>query len=160
MDLAASLLKLVHVAIAIVFVAGLIGRWVLLRRAASAGNPETSFQLAHAAEPFERIVIRGGPVLIGAGLLTAWAQGYAWLGLTTGWMLASVLLLLTTIPSVPMVFVPKGKIFEEELAAARSAGFMTPGLQAAFDDRAVAMARRWEFLIIGLVVAMMVLKPF
>lgn len=159
MELAASLLKLLHVAIAIVFVAGLIGRWILLTRAASVDNPETAFQLAHAAGPFEQIVIRGGPFLIGAGLLTAWAQGYPWLGLTTGWMLGSVLLLLTTIPPVPLVFVPKGKIFEDELAAARTAGVMTPGLQAAFADRAVAMARRWEFIIIGLVIALMVLKP-
>jgi hypothetical protein len=154
-----DLAKLLHVAIAIVFVSGLIGRWVLLRSAAAAQDPETAFQLAHAAGPFEQIVIRGGPWLIGAGLLTAWAQGYPWLGLTTGWMLASVLLLLTIIPSVPMVFLPKGRIFEEELAAARTARVMTPGLRAAFADRAVAMARRWEFVVIGLVVALMVLKP-
>jgi hypothetical protein len=155
-----DLAKLLHVAIAIVFVAGLIGRWILLRRAATATDPEVAFQLAHAAGPFEQIVIRGGPWLIGAGLLTAWAQGYPWLGLTTGWMLASVLLLLTTIPPVPMVFLPKGKVFEAELAAARQQGVMTAGLQAAFADRSVAMARRWEFVIIGLVVALMVLKPF
>jgi hypothetical protein len=156
----ADLAKLLHVAIAIVFVAGLIGRWILLRRAASATDPEAAFQLARAAGPFEQIVIRGGPWLIGAGLLTAWAQGYPWLGLTTGWMLASVLLLLTTIPPVPMLFLPKGRIFEAELAAARQEGVITPGLRAAFADRSVAMARRWEFVIIGLIVALMVLKPF
>jgi hypothetical protein len=156
----ADLAKLLHIAIAIVFVSGLIGRWVLLRSAAAAHDPESAYQLAHAAGPFEQIVIRGGPWLIGAGLLTAWGQGYPWLGLTTGWMLASVLLLLTIIPAVPLVFLPRGRIFEEELAAARQQGVITPGLQAAFADRAVAVARRWEFIVIGLVVALMVLKPF
>jgi hypothetical protein len=155
-----DLAKLLHVAIAILFVSGLIGRWILLRRAAGATDPETAFQLAHAAGPFEQIVIRGGPWLIGAGLLTAWAQGYAWLGLTTGWMLATVLLLLTIIPPVPLVFLPKGRIFETELAAARQQGVITPGLRAAFGDRSVALARSWEFVVIALVVALMVLKPF
>jgi hypothetical protein len=152
--------KLLHVAIAIIFVGGLVGRWIVLGRAAAADNPETAYQLAHAAGPFEQIVIRGGPFLVGAGLLTAWAQGYAWLGLTTGWMLASVILLLTTFPPVPLVFLPKGRIFEAELDDARRQGVMTAGLRAAFADRAVAAARTWEFVVIGLVVALMVLKPF
>jgi hypothetical protein len=34
-----------------------------------------------------QIVIRGGPMILAAGLLTAWAQGYPWLGLTTGMVL-------------------------------------------------------------------------
>jgi hypothetical protein len=156
----ADLAKLLHVAIAIVFVSGLIGRWILLNRAARADDPETSYVLAHNAGPFEQIVIRGGPFLIIAGLLTAWAQGYPWLGLTTGWMLVSVVLLLTTIPAVPLVFLPRGKVFEAELEEARRQGVMTPGLRAAFADPMVALARRWEFVVIGLVVALMVLKPF
>ena len=156
----ADLAKLLHVAIAIVFISGLIGRWILLRRAATATDPESATLLAHAAEPFERIVIRGGPLILAAGLLTAWAQGYAWLGLTTGWMLASVILLLSPLPFVPLVFLPRGKIFEAELAAAREQGVITPGLRAAFADPMVAFARRWELTTVALVVVLMVLKPF
>ena len=152
--------KLLHVAIAIVFVSGLIGRSVMLTRAARADDPETAYLLSQAAGPFEQIVIRGGPWLIGAGLLTAWTQGYPWLGLTTGWMLASVLLLLTLIPIVPLVFLPRGRIFEVEMESARQQGVITDGLRAAFADRAVAMARRWEFVMIALVVTLMVTKPF
>jgi hypothetical protein len=156
----ADLAKLLHVAIAIVFVSGLIGRWIMLRRAAAADDPESAFLLAHAAEPFERIVIQGGPLILAAGLLTAWAQGYPWLGLTTGWMIASVILLLSPLPFVPLVFLPRGRIFEAELARAREQGVMTDGLRAAFHDPLVALARRWELTAIGLVVALMVLKPF
>ena len=72
----ADLAKLLFVGIAIVFVSGLIGRWIMLRRAARATDPETAYLLAHAAGPFEQIVIRGGPLILAAGLLTAWAQGY------------------------------------------------------------------------------------
>jgi hypothetical protein len=99
-------------------------------------------------------------MILAAGLLTAWAQGYAWLGLTTGWMLASVILLLSPLPFVPLVFIPRGKVFEAELAAAREEGIMTPGLRAAFADPMVALARRWEITAVALVVALMVLKPF
>ena len=156
----ADLAKLLHVAIAIVFISGLIGRWILLRRAAQASDPEVAYQLAHAAGPFEQIVIRGGPLILAAGLLTAWAQGYPWLGLTTGWMLASVILLLSPLPFVPLVFLPRGKVFEAEMEAARAKGVVTPGLRAAFADPMVALARRWELTSVGLVVALMVLKPF
>jgi hypothetical protein len=156
----ADLAKLLHVAIAIVFISGMIGRWLLLRRAAAATDPESAALLAHAAAPFEQIVIRGGPLILAAGLLTAWAQGYPWLGLTTGWMLTSVILLLSPLPFVPLVFLPRGRIFDEELEAARSQGVITPGLQAAFADPMVALARRWELASVALVVVLMVLKPF
>jgi hypothetical protein len=156
----ADLAKLLQRAIAIIFIAGLIGRWILLRRAAAATDPEAAYQLANAAGQFERIVIRGGPAIMLAGFLTAWAQGYPWLGLTTGWILASVILLLSPWPFVPLVFLPRGKRFEAELAEARVQGVVTPGLSAAFADPMVALARRWEIASVSLVVALMVLKRF
>jgi len=152
--------KLIHVGIAFVFISGLIGRWIVLRRAAAAEDPDTAHELAQAAGPFEWIVIRGGPVILLSGLLTAWAQGYPWLGLTTGWMLASVILLLSPLPLVPLVFLPRGERFAAEMAAAREQGVVTPGLRAAFADPMVALARRWEFVSVSLVVTLMVLKPF
>jgi len=155
-----DLAKLLHVAIAIVFISGLIGRWILLRRAAAASDPESAYLLARAAAPFEQIVIRGGPLILAAGLLTAWAQGYPWLGLTTGWMIASFVLLVSPLPFVPLVFLPRGKVFEAELEAARTQGVITPGLRAAFADPMVALARRWELSAVALVVLLMVLKPF
>jgi hypothetical protein len=155
-----NLVKLVHVGIAFVFVGGLIGRWIMMRRAAAADDPEIAYQLAHAASPFEWMVIRGGPAILVAGLLTAWAQGYPWLGLTTGWMLASVILLLSPLPLVPLVFLPRGRVFEAAMAEARRLGTITPQLRAAFADPAVAFARRYEVIAVGLVVVLMVLKPF
>lgn len=94
-----------------------------------------------------------------AGLLTAWAQGYEWLGLTTGWMLLSFVLVLSIAPLIPLVFLPRGRAFEAALAAARQQGTITPQLRAAFADRAVASARRYEAVVIGVVIALMVLKP-
>ena len=48
---------LLHVAVAVIFIAGLIGRWILLTRAARAETVETAFFLSQNAAPFERLVI-------------------------------------------------------------------------------------------------------
>ncbi|HET9756171.1 MAG TPA: DUF2269 family protein [Candidatus Limnocylindrales bacterium] len=156
----ANLVKLLHVGIAFGFISGLIGRWVLLRLAAQASDPESAHTLANAAAPFEKLVIRGGPAILLAGLATAWAQGYPWLGLTTGWMVLSVILLLSPLPLVPLVFLPRGRVFEAALADARRQGLMTPELRAAFADPAVAFARRFEIAVVAIVVVLMVTKPF
>lgn len=155
-----DVLKLIHVAIAFALVTGLVARWILLTRAARSPDVERSHTLSEAASPFERAVQMSGPAIVVAGMATAWAQGYPWLGLTTGWMLLTVVLIIPMIVLVPAVFIPRGRIFETEMASARAAGEVTPGLRAAWDDGAVAMARRYELVAIALIVALMVLKPF
>jgi hypothetical protein len=155
-----DLAKLVHVLVAFGFITGLLGRWILLTNAAKAEEVETAYRLSQAAAPFERLVIMGGNLVLPAGLLTAWSQGYPWLGLTTGWMLLSVVILLSVIPFVPLVFLPRGKVFEAAMAAARAAGTVTPELRAAFRDPTVAFAHRYELGAVTVVVALMVLKPF
>ena len=156
----ASLLKLVHIGIAFAFVAGLVARWILLTRASRTNEVEHAFQLSEAAAPFERLVIWGGNSILVTGLATAWAQGYPWLGLTTGWMLLSVVLLLSVLPLVPLIFLPRGKRFESAMAAARTQGVVTPELRAAFADSAVEFARRYEVVTVAVVIGLMVLKPF
>jgi hypothetical protein len=155
-----DLAKLLHIGVAFAFVSGLLGRWFLLERAARSVDVETAYHLSQAAAPFEKLVIRGSMFIIPAGFLTAWAQGYPWLGLTTGWMLASVILLLSTLPFVPLVFLPKGRVFEAEMAAARSAGSVTAGLRAAFSDPIVAFGHWYERGVAAVVIVLMVLKPF
>ena len=160
MDWLALVLKLAHVALAFAMFAGLVGRWILLTRAASTDDVERAHLLAEAASPFERIVQMVSPLVVGVGLVTAWAQGYEWLGLTTGWMLLTVLLIIPILVFIPTIFLPRGRVFEAEMAAARAAGEVTPGLRAAWADPAVAMARRYELGAMVIIVALMVLKPF
>ena len=160
MELLTSLLKLGHVLLAFALVAGLAGRWILLTRAARMEDVERSHFLAETAAPFERAVQTASPFLIVFGLATAWAQGYAWLGLTTGWMLLSVLLILPILVMIPAIFIPRGRIFEAAMADARSKGVVTPELRSAWADPAVAFARRYELASFPIIVALMVLKPF
>jgi uncharacterized membrane protein len=154
------LLKLSHVVLAILLLAGIIGRWILLSRAARTDDVEHAHLLADAAAPFERIAQLSGPLLLVFGVATAWAQDYPWLGLTTGWMALSVLLVLPILAMIPTIFIPRGRIFEAAMAEARAAGHVTDALQAAWADPAVALARRYELAAVALIVALMVLKPF
>jgi Predicted integral membrane protein (DUF2269) len=156
----AGLLKLGHVLLAFVLVSGLLGRWVLLTRAARSDDVERSHLLAETASPFERAVQVSSPLILVLGMATAWAQGYPWLGLTTGWMLLTVVLVIPILVLIPTVFVPRGRVFRAEMAAARQAGTVTPGLRAAWADAVVAMARRYELAAIAVIVALMVLQPF
>ena len=160
MDWVALLLKLSHVVLAMILVAGIIGRWVTLRRAQQSEDIETAVRFTEAAHPFERMVVTSSMLILPAGLLTAWAQGYDWLGLTTGWMLISTLIYVAATLLVPTVFLPRGRAFEAALAEARAAGSVTPALRAAFEDPQVRAARSFEIAGIAVIVALMVLKPF
>jgi len=95
-----------------------------------------------------------------AGLATAWAQGYPWLGLTTGWIIASVAVYVALTALVPTIFLPSGKRFEAAMLAAQQAGQVTPQLQAAFRDRAVRFAHVAELVGVATIVILMVTKPF
>jgi hypothetical protein len=125
-----------------------------------ADDVESAYQLSQAAGPFEKLVIRSANLLLPAGLLTAWAQGYPWLGLTTGWMLLSLVLLLSVIPLGLLIFLPRGRTFEAAMTAAHEQRVVTPELRAAFADPRAAFARRYELVMVGIVVALMVLKAF
>ena len=159
MDALALVLKLAHIALAMGLVAGTFGRWIVLSRAASEDRIDRAAELAELAGPFERLLIRSSMLVVPVGLATAWAQGYEWLGLTTFWMLASLVLFVAAMLMVPIIFVPRGRRFEAALAAARQAGTVTPELRAAFADGAVRFARTAEVIVLAIIVVLMVFKP-
>jgi uncharacterized membrane protein len=159
MDVVAVLLKIGHVLAAFALIGGLMGRWVLLTRAARAADPESAHLLAETAGPFEKMVQVSGAAIVLLGLVTAWAQGYPWLGLTTPWMLLSVLLILPLVVLVPLIFIPRGRVFETAMEGARAAGTITPELRQAWADPAVTFARRYEIAAVFLIVLLMIAKP-
>ena len=116
-----NVIKLAHVVLGFTLVAGLIGRWGLERRAAAAEDPDTAFALTQAGSLFERLVLLSGPGIILAGLATALVKGYPYLGLTTGWMLLSLVLVLV-FPFVlaPLVYIPRTRDIASAMADARA----------------------------------------
>jgi hypothetical protein len=150
-----------HVAVAFWFVAGLLGRDVTIAKARSSEDLTTIAELMELAGRFERFMLRPGSfgVLI-LGLLAAWAAGRPLAGAHNWWLLTSLLLYLGTFALVPLVFLPRGKVFERALADARERGVVTPDLVLAFRDRTVRWARTWEAIMVLIVIALMVVKPF
>lgn len=155
-----GLLKLLHIALAMALVTGVIGRWLLLRSAERSETMDRTEALLEASDPFEMTVRVSSMLVVVVGLLTAWAQGYPWLGLTTGWMLAALILSFGIAAMVPTIFLPRGRRFAIALDGARSAGQVTPELHAAFADPTVRAAHVAELIALAAIVALMVLKPF
>ncbi len=89
------------------------------------------------------------------------SKGYPFLGLTTGWMLLSLIMVLV-FPFVlaPLVYIPTSRTFDAAMADARAKGVMTAELRAAFANPALNYVRWYEAIAIVVVVTLMVLKPF
>jgi uncharacterized membrane protein len=161
----ASLAEALHVLSAFWFVGGLLGRAVAhaqARRALDVGDVEAADRLGSR---FERLMVRPGSlVVLAIGLLTAWLQGWPTLGFLQGspvnWVLASLVLLLSVIPLIPLVFLPRGRSFRAALEDAHAQGHVTPRLTAALTDRTVAAAHVYEWAVVVGIVALMVAKPF
>jgi hypothetical protein len=158
-------LVLLHVVSAFAFVAGLVGREVTRAYARRQEKIEPFVQLVGLSRWFERkLVMHASHAIIVLGVATAWVRGWPLLGVLQGssinWVFVSLLLYLTTIPLVPLIFVPRGKVFRERLAEAQTQGFITPQLRAAMNDPVVRAAHIGEELVIAVIIYLMVMKPF
>jgi predicted integral membrane protein DUF2269 len=150
---------LLHVATAFWFVAGLAGRDVSMTRAARATDITSVQALTDAAGVFDRFfVIPGSMAVLVAGLIAMFATDLR-LGDQT-WLLVALIMFLTMIPLVPLVFLPRGKVFEAALGDAVASGEVTPGLRAAFADPVVNGARWYERIVVAAIIVLMVTKPF
>lgn len=160
-----TILKLLHVFAAFWLITGIIGRYVINKKASESKDMQVVCALMPASGVFEQaMVLPGSFAVLAAGLVTAWAQGWPILGFLQGgssnWVLASLVLFLTIIPLIRFVFVPRGKMFEAAFNDAAAKGQVTPELSAAFRDPLVRAAHIYEFGAIVVIVALMVLKPF
>ena len=159
-----GLLVLVHALVAIVFVAGLVGRWVTLRAASRATELASIRTLTAVSAPFERMVTIGSVLVLAFGIAAAIGQGRPFLGPIQGapvdWLFVSLVLYLSIVPLVPFVFIPKGKVFDAALEEATARGTTTPELTAALADPAARFARIYEAVAVTIVLVLMLTKPF
>jgi hypothetical protein len=156
-----DLLQFLHVASAFAFVAGVIGRDIVLARARRADGVGKIQELVGVAGPFERyLVIPGSFLVLVFGVATWWAEELPLWGDGTRWVTVSLLAFLTAVPLVPLIFLPRGKVFEATLASSAAAGRVTPELSTALRDPVVAAARLYELFVIAVVLLLMVTKPF
>ena len=159
-----SVVVLVHALVGIFLVAGLVGRWIVLGLAERATDLRAMRTLATAAGPFERIVIVAPAFVLLFGVVAAYMEGRSVLGPLTGgsvdWLFVSLVLFLSPLPLVPLVFLPKGRIFEAAFAAAEAEGRVTPDLQTAWRDPLTRAAHVYELGAITIVLILMLTKPF
>jgi predicted integral membrane protein DUF2269 len=157
----ADVLRFLHVVSAIGLVTGLVARDMILgqaRRSDDIGRVKT---LLETAGPFERfLVIPGSFAVLAFGLLTWWAEHLPLWGEGVRWLPVALLVFASSIPLVPLVFLPRGVVFEAALSAAVDAGRVTPELTQALRDPVVAAARWYEVAVIFVVLLLMVTKPF
>lgn len=156
-----SFVVFVHVAIAFLFVAGLVGRAIALGLASRSRDLVAMAALLEVAGRLERwFVIPGSILVLVAGLGAMWAREVELFGSGSRWLGVSLIVFLSTVPLVPFIFIPRGKRFEVTYQQAKQAGEVTPELTAAFKDRWVAAAHVYEGLAVACVLVLMVTKPF
>jgi uncharacterized membrane protein len=150
---------LLHIGTAFWFVAGLVGRDVTLARARAASDMSTIQALCQTAGVFDRYMVTPGSMaVIVFGLVVAFAGHYSFSA--NGWMLASLLLYVSVGALVPLVYLPKGKVFERALKEAVEVGTPTPAFRAAFSDRTVWATRWYERAVVAVIIVLMITKPF
>jgi uncharacterized membrane protein len=159
------LLRFLHIFSAALFIGGIFARQ-LVRAYASRTNDVRQFaSLSQAAGTIEtRMVIPGNLAVIVFGVVLAVAVGAPLFGFLQGaagnWLLVSNLLLVLGLLAVPLVFVPKGRVFDQALKESLLEGQMTPRLQAAIHDPTVRVVHGLEMILVLVVAALMVFKPF
>jgi hypothetical protein len=157
----AALINVLHVLSSFWFVTGLVARNIALGRAARSADIAATDELLGLSGIFEkRMVIPGSQAVLLFGVVLVFVRDYRFAGPGYNWILVSLLLLASVIVLIPTVFVPKGKRFERVLAEATGQGSVTPELTAAFRDRAVRWAHRWEIAVVIAIIVLMVTKPF
>ncbi|HET7010373.1 MAG TPA: DUF2269 family protein [Anaerolineales bacterium] len=158
------LVRFLHIGGAILLVGGIFARQLARSRANRAADPATLAAIMQAADPIERtMVIPGSFAAVVSGVILALRTGAPIFGFLQGaaqnWLLLANVLILLTIPLVPLVFVPRGKVFERHLRQALDQGVITPAVRASLNDPVVGFAHTFEMVALALVVILMVFKP-
>jgi uncharacterized membrane protein len=147
-----------HVLMAFAFVAGLVGRDITIAQARRSGDLASIDALLTVANRFDSMVKASSVAVLALGIIAMIVGGLS--PSENGWLVASLVLYVAMGILVPIVFLPRGRVFEAALADARQRGEVTPELSAAFGDPVVASARNAELVVVAVIIGLMVLKPF
>ena len=152
-----DLVVLLHVLAAFAFVAGLVGRDITIAQARRSRDLASITELLAVANRFDWIVKVGSVAVLALGIIAMIVGDLS--PSDNGWLVASLVLYVALGLLVPIVFLPRGRVFDAALADARRRGELTPELTAAFRDPVVALARNAELVVVAVIIGLMVLKP-
>src|SRR3989304_43432 len=146
--------RLLHIASAIWFIGGMIARQIVRAYAKRTDDVQHVGVLNVAAGRIETtMVIPGNFAVILFGVILGWMIGAPILGFLQGasrnWLLVSNILLLLGFLNVPLVFIPRGKLFDVALQDALAKGQMTPELRAHINNPTVRIVHFIELAVLG-----------
>lgn len=158
-------IRFLHITSAIWFIGGILARQSLRAYAKRSDDVQRFAALSEAAGRIENtMVIPGNLAVIVFGVILGLIIGAPILGFLQGasrnWLLASNVLLVIGFLNVPLVFLPRGKLFDAALTDALAKGEMTPELRLRIHDPVVRAAHWYELIGMGTVVFLMVFRPF
>jgi len=159
------LVRFLHIASAIWFLGGILARQIVRAYAKRTDDVLRFATLSEAAGRIEStMVIPGNMAVIVFGVILGLIIKAPILGFLQGadrnWLLVSNIILLLGFMSVPLIFLPRGKLFRVALDEALAKGQMTPELRLHLNDPVVRLAHGYEFVSMVVIVYLMVFKPF
>ena len=159
------LLRFLHILSSIIFIGGIFARQAVRARGKKSTNiRELDTYFAAAGQIEKLMVIPGNMAVIFFGILLAILMKAPIFGFLQGasqnWLLATNLMLVAGGLMVPMIFVPRGKIYDRLLQEALARDEITQELRAHLDDGVVKTAHFLEMFLVVVIVILMVFKPF
>lgn len=161
-----TVLRFLHVLFSIWFIAGILGRQMVMAAASKKDDLRLVAGLSQAAGRFEQwMVVPGNLLTIVFGVFVALEGNWPILGFLEGggqrnWLLVSNLLLVANLILVPALYIPRGKVFEQKLEVAMASGAGAGAVRAELDDSLVRWAHYFEYASILAILYLMTFKPF
>jgi len=160
-----NVFKFLHIVAVILMVGGMFARQFVRAIARDSEDPKVIQSLTKAAGRLDRtMVIPGSNLVIVFGIVLAvflkWPIFGFLQGASQNWLLVSNILLIVMIVLIPTIFLPHNKKVDSLLQTALAEGRVTPELRTALHDQTNRLAHHAEEIVVLVVAALMVLKPF
>jgi uncharacterized membrane protein len=159
------IVKYLHILAVAITIGGMFARQLVRGFAKRSTEVETVASLTPVALRIDRtMVIPWSSIILPLGIILALMQQWPIFGFLQGasqnWLLVSNILLVIMLTLIPTIFIPHNKKVEALLQTALTEGRVTPELSAALNDQKNQVAHHAEEIIVLVIAALMVLKPF
>lgn len=159
------LIKFLHIIAVAITIGGMFARQLVRSIARQNESINVVTTLTNVAERIDRIlVIPSSSMMVLLGIILAILQKWPIFGFLQGasqnWLLVSNLLLIVMMALIPAIFIPHNNKVVTLLQPALEEGHLTPELVEAMNARSNRIAHCAEEIIVLVVAALMVLKPF
>ncbi len=159
------IIKFFHILAVTITIGGMFARQIIRSIARKSDDVKTVATLTHVVTRLDRVmVIPWSNIIFLMGIILAVMQKWPIFGFLQGssqnWLLVSNILLIIMLVLIPAVFIPHNKKVESILQTALAKGRITSELTAALNDQKNKVAHHVQEIIVLVITALMVLKPF